>query len=860
MLRVTLGGGVRLVVRPVRRRPPVLHADRLAFASAVAGLRSFVSGFDAPATPATPALPTSSAPALLPGTLPAAEVLAARTAALGAKGPALVATTMSAAPAAPAGVFAPPPLGVVATGPPPTATTPPAAGNGNGTPSPPTGEGPAVSAVPDGYTELTEGRAKAVFPTGQVFYNPAQVVNRDLSILTLRHTVAALRAEHNSPNETYSVLEGLAASGLRSLRYHLEVPGLSTVTANDMDPAAVETITRNVAHNGVSPEVVVPSCADAVALMASHRAADRRFSAVDLDPYGSAAFLLDAAVTSVADGGLLAVTCTDLGVLCGNQVDAGYARYGAAPMRGAFAHEMAVRLVVFATAAAAARHGRSVTLLLGAKIDFYVRIFVRLRDSKVAAKERLTTSALVHVCSGCHTPVTQPLSGRRGPNKLTLVTSPAWGVSPPPVSGACGLCGGKVAVGGPIYTPPLCDPSVVRELRANLAADATHLAAADRIEALLALLAGEAAVATPLFLHLATMCKVLRCNAPPAASVRVAVRAHGYAVALSHTDPQAVKTDAPPALVWEILVLWVAHTKGEAVLAAARAACAAADAATGGRRDFPVVAAAAVPGGGGAGSPAGGDTAAAVPPAPDAASAAAVPAVSAGVTAADTAGAASAAEPSAAPTAAAAASADELAAAPSAAAAVDAPATVATAADAAIPVAEAAADPPRVTPGQRILARPLTHVQPHLVDWSVRRDALSARNASGAKTTAVCRFPANPTPFWGPKARAHAAPPSGTGGGKRGRPDAGASSAGGGAAAPETAAAESVTTYAAPAAAAAAAATTTHGGADDETDGARKRAKVADPPRATTTAAAAAGLAGEAAPAGAAAATSTPPP
>lgn len=454
MLRVTLGGGVRLVVRPVRRRPPVLHADRLAFASAVAGLRSFVSGFDAPATPATPALPTSSAPALLPGTLPAAEVLAARTAALGAKGPALVATTMSAAPAAPAGVFAPPPLGVVATGPPPAATTPPAAGNGNGTPSPPTGEGPAVSAVPDGYTELTEGRAKAVFPTGQVFYNPAQVVNRDLSILTLRHTVAALRAEHNSPNETYSVLEGLAASGLRSLRYHLEVPGLSTVTANDMDPAAVETITRNVAHNGVSPEVVVPSCADAVALMASHRAADRRFSAVDLDPYGSAAFLLDAAVTSVADGGLLAVTCTDLGVLCGNQVDAGYARYGAAPMRGAFAHEMAVRLVVFATAAAAARHGRSVTLLLGAKIDFYVRIFVRLRDSKVAAKERLTTSALVHVCSGCHTPVTQPLGGRRGPNKLTLVTSPAWGVSPPPRVGCVRPVRRQSGGGGPYLHPP----------------------------------------------------------------------------------------------------------------------------------------------------------------------------------------------------------------------------------------------------------------------------------------------------------------------------------------------------------------------------------------------------------------------
>ena len=34
-------------------------------------------------------------------------------------------------------------------------------------------------------------------------------------------------------------------------------------------------------------------------------------------PYGTAAPFLDAAVQSIADGGLLAVTCTDLAVLCG---------------------------------------------------------------------------------------------------------------------------------------------------------------------------------------------------------------------------------------------------------------------------------------------------------------------------------------------------------------------------------------------------------------------------------------------------------------------------------------------------------------------------------------------------------------
>lgn len=40
---------------------------------------------------------------------------------------------------------------------------------------------------------------------------------------------------------------------------------------------------------------------------------------VDLDPYGTAAPFVDAAIGCIADGGLLAVTCTDLAVLAGSQ-------------------------------------------------------------------------------------------------------------------------------------------------------------------------------------------------------------------------------------------------------------------------------------------------------------------------------------------------------------------------------------------------------------------------------------------------------------------------------------------------------------------------------------------------------------
>ena len=100
------------------------------------------------------------------------------------------------------------------------------------------------------------------------------------------------------------------------MRYAKEIEGIREVVANDFSEAAVESIKRNILHNGVS-EKVKASHADANLIMYQSRAEETRFDVVDLDPYGTAAPFLDAAVQAVADGGLLAVTCTDLAVLCG---------------------------------------------------------------------------------------------------------------------------------------------------------------------------------------------------------------------------------------------------------------------------------------------------------------------------------------------------------------------------------------------------------------------------------------------------------------------------------------------------------------------------------------------------------------
>ena len=66
------------------------------------------------------------------------------------------------------------------------------------------------------------------------------------------------------------VLEGLAASGLRSFRYALEVEGLARVDANDMDADAVANIRLNYPWNPAAAAKVVATQNDARILMMQH--------------------------------------------------------------------------------------------------------------------------------------------------------------------------------------------------------------------------------------------------------------------------------------------------------------------------------------------------------------------------------------------------------------------------------------------------------------------------------------------------------------------------------------------------------------------------------------------------------------
>ena len=102
------------------------------------------------------------------------------------------------------------------------------------------------------------------------------------------------------------ILDALAATGLRSIRYYKEIPGVRKVIVNDMDEKAVEAAKRNVAFNGFGLDDISPQQGDAnLAMLLSGKGG---YDVIDLDPYGTAAPFIDAAVQSIADGGLLCVT------------------------------------------------------------------------------------------------------------------------------------------------------------------------------------------------------------------------------------------------------------------------------------------------------------------------------------------------------------------------------------------------------------------------------------------------------------------------------------------------------------------------------------------------------------------------
>ncbi|XP_066449801.1 tRNA (guanine(26)-N(2))-dimethyltransferase isoform X2 [Eleutherodactylus coqui] len=446
-------------------------------------------------------------------------------------------------------------------------------------------------------TVITEGKAKVIYPSAnQVFYNPVQEFNRDLTCAVLTEFArmqlaekgidlvvpgerekqkvvvdlsdngddCGLSAPTDNPAaaaerrtvtvgevclEGLRVLEGLAASGLRSVRFACEVPGLQSIVANDFSASAVELIKRNIRFNGVE-HLVTASYSDARMLMYNRTGKQNCFDVIDLDPYGSPAMFLDAAVQNVNDGGLLCVTCTDMAVLAGNSGETCYSKYGSMSLKSKFCHEMALRILLHSLDLRANCYQRYIVPLLSISADFYIRVFVRVFIGQAKVKMSASKQAMVYNCVGCGTFHLQRM-GRAVAHGNNMKFSAGTG---PPIGTSCEFCHQKHQVGGPIWAEPLHDVPFIQKVLSALERNPKRFNTSDRIEGMLSMATEELNI--PLYYTLDTLSSTVHCNTPSLLQFRSALLHAGYKVSLSHACKNAIKTDAPPSVIWDIMRCW----------------------------------------------------------------------------------------------------------------------------------------------------------------------------------------------------------------------------------------------------------------------------------------------------------------
>jgi tRNA (guanine26-N2/guanine27-N2)-dimethyltransferase len=323
------------------------------------------------------------------------------------------------------------------------------------------------------------------------FYNPAMILNRDLSLLVAQWLINSWRGQ-------VRLLDGLAASGVRGIRMAKELEGDFTVIINDCDEQARCLIEENVARNNVDDVVVVNK--DLNQLLS-----EERYQYIDIDPFGSPVYFVDAAVRSIVNNGVIACTATDTATLCGVYPRVCRRRYGAMPFHSFIMKEIGLRILLDFIGREAVKYDKGIEPLVCHVTDHYFRVYVRIRNGVRHANESVDEIRCVDS------------------NEVSLSSTE------------------NVAI-GPLWMGRLHKKRMVQELRTLLFEK--NLPTKHELWKLLSLLEEEAD-APAFFYTTENFASALSCSPPKMKTIFDTLKSKGYTIARTHFTPTGFKTDAP---------------------------------------------------------------------------------------------------------------------------------------------------------------------------------------------------------------------------------------------------------------------------------------------------------------------------
>jgi tRNA (guanine26-N2/guanine27-N2)-dimethyltransferase len=227
------------------------------------------------------------------------------------------------------------------------------------------------------YQQIVEGTTSVFVPQQQTkqkgpgkkqglpFYNPAMELNRDSSIAVVQWFL------NSTDKKQVSLLDGLASTGIRGIRFNHELTGSFDVTINDWSSEAFAVIQKNVKEHHSDQLSCSQEDLNQVLLK-------QKFDYIDVDPFGSPVLFIDAAMKSIYHKGILAVSATDTAALCGVYPKVCKRRYAAIPYHGSVMHEVGLRILLGFVAREAAKHETGIQPILSYKTDHYMRLYVQV--------------------------------------------------------------------------------------------------------------------------------------------------------------------------------------------------------------------------------------------------------------------------------------------------------------------------------------------------------------------------------------------------------------------------------------------------------------------------------------------------
>ncbi|MFW9844443.1 MAG: hypothetical protein ACFFEV_07695 [Candidatus Thorarchaeota archaeon] len=367
--------------------------------------------------------------------------------------------------------------------------------------------------------EHYSGDKKQISASLPVFYNPRMQLNRDISVLLL--------SGYLEGNSIESMCEPLTGSGVRTLRYLNECAGDFSASMFDVNPAAVEIATKNIKRLGFEKRANVVKGDAKLLLMTESR--EKRFDYVDVDPFGTPAPYVNASIQSISPhGGLLALTATDMPVLCGAYPKVAMRRYGGFSIRSPFVHELAIRLLEAIAFRIAGLNDCSMTPISILSTDHYVRTWVKIKADRKKSNRQADNLGVIRYCQGCMRTQTTPLKARHEESHFEHDIKD---------------CKEPVREAGPLWIGSLFDSKILKKTNEVLARNDVSIYH-KRVPRILEEMMEENSLMVYPYIDIHALCDLYNLTPPKNRDVIKYLKDAGHKVARTHFKPTAIRTDA----------------------------------------------------------------------------------------------------------------------------------------------------------------------------------------------------------------------------------------------------------------------------------------------------------------------------